>query len=174
MANLRHLSPVAIPATVTPGMTATFLPWPIRQPHKWKQLGVVIVHDAKTEITFNEFDYRYRGKKSRFGRYLRDLHAKGVDVTGLTKLESLEKEKEELALTLAKRLYGVLGKRTVYERKQCTCGIKPATIVKAEDKWDWNSPAVKHSKYYKMAVRILNENDEDSAIRIVNTITGYA
>jgi hypothetical protein len=170
----RNLPPVQVPANAVSGMKATFIPYGDK--HQWKQLGVVVIHDAKTEISLNEFDLRYRGKKSRLGRYLRDLHAKGVDITSvLSTLEPLEKEKEELALTLTKRLYEALGKRTAYKRVPCfKCGVKEATIVKKEEAWDWKHPGVKHSKYYKMVVRILNENDQETAIRIINTITGYA
>lgn len=40
--------------------------------------------------------------------------------------------------------------------------------------FDWSHPGVKHSRYYKMAVRILQDNDQATALKIVNIITGYA
>ena len=119
----RNLPPVEVPANVVPGMKATFIHYGDK--HQWKQLGVVVVHDAQTKTTLHEFDFRYRGKKSRLGRYLRDLHAKGVDVTGVVSiLEPLEKEKEDLALSMAKRLYEALVKRTISKRVDCVCGVK--------------------------------------------------
>lgn len=161
-----------IPSTVVSGMQATFIPY--GKKHQFKQLGVVVVHDAQTEISLNEFDCRHRGKRSRFGKYLRELHAKGVDVSAL--LPTVESpEKEELTLAMAKRLYDALVKRTLYERIPChKCSIKPAKVPQNAETWDWNKPAAKHSKYYKMAARIFKENDTDTAIRIINTITGYA
>ena len=170
----RNLPPVQVPDNASPAMMASFIPY--GKTHQWKQLGVVVVHDKHADITINEFDFRYRGKKSRLGRFLRDLHAKGVDVSHVVaKLEPLEKEKEDLALSMAKRLYDALAKRTAYKRIDChKCGVKPATIIKKDENWDWKHIGVKHSKYYKMAVRILNENDEATAIRIINTITGHA
>ena len=169
----RNLPPVPVPTNASPSMQATFIHYGER--HQWKQLGVVVVHDKNAKISLNEFDFRYCGKRSRLGRYLRDLHAKGVDVSQVHfTSESLEKEKEELVLSMAKRLYEALGKRTIFKREECVCGTKKATTIKKDEVWDWKHVGIKRSRYHKMAVRILKDNDEETAVRIINTITGYA
>lgn len=83
------------------GLKATFIAWPRKAPHRWKQMGFVVVHDINAQISFNEFDWRYRGKRSRFGKYIRELDANGVDVTSVVnKLEKLESDKEDVAMVI--------------------------------------------------------------------------
>lgn len=161
-----------LPQTLPAGMKASCLMWPKKMPHKYKNLGVVVLHDPKATISFNEFDFRYRGKRSRLGRYLRELHALGVDVDGLIDNENKSLENEELTIHIAKRLYEALVKRTIYEDKTARGSIK-LTTKKAET-WDWKKPAARKSRYYKMAELILKESDPETALRIVNIITGYA
>src|SRR6185436_962909 len=72
---------------------------------KWMQLGYVIVHDESAKISVNKFDSRYKGKRSKFGKYLRDLQANGIDISSLlTGTAPLDKDTDDLATSIAKRL----------------------------------------------------------------------
>lgn len=135
---------------------------------KW---GTVVIHDADSEVTFNQFDCRYKGKQSRLGKYLRDLHAQGVDISDVIK-GPLEKEQDELARIMAERLYKTFGARTVALGAQKLSGTKLS--IKMVEKWDTKHKSFHQSTYYKMAARILQDNEPAVALNIVNIITGYA
>ena len=166
--------PVTMPTNASIAMKASWVALPKRF-SPWIEAGVVVVHDANAKITYNVFDKRYRGKRSRFGKFIADLKSKGIDISDLDPADR-PKEQEELALVMAKRPYEALGKRTVVINNATPNIARMAThaTVKKDELFDWNNPAVKHSKYYKMAARILQENDPEVAVKIVNIITGYA
>lgn len=157
-------------------LKVSFIEFPRKEPHKWKRLGLCVVHDADAEFTLNTFDFRYKGQRSRLGKYLLDLHAKGVDISGIGEegKGQLVKSKAEhdLTVVLAKRLYKALVGRTIVIDKSSKGAKTMAT--KNDETWDWNHPAARNSRYYKMASVLIDENGKDKAIRAVNLIAGYA
>lgn len=143
-----------MPTAPMQGKKATLISLNKVKPHQWKKLAYVVV--AEGHVSFNEFDTRYTSPRSRFGKYLRQLRSQGIDVSHLLPNGLKEEDKtEDLILVMARRLCEKLSKKDIKN-------------------WDWNKPTVKHSHYYKLAKRILEENDPESACRIVNLITGYA
>lgn len=148
------------------GKKVTCIQYPRKAPHMYKKLGFVIVHDAQAEVSFHTFDFRYTGQRSHFGQYLRDLHAKGVDISDAVP-QFVKVNNEELIIVLAKRLYKALVTRTVY---------KDGNSIRTtnDTAYDWTKPAAKLSRYYKMAEKLLQEHEEQAVIDIVNLITGFA
>ena len=156
-------------------LKVSFVEFP-QKVHEWKRLGHVIVHDAAADISLHTFDLRYLGPRSRLGKHLRELQANGVDISAYenmnhfkTKRSGLKKKPDDLTVTIAKRLYTSLVKRTIVHGTTKKGG--KTTTTKNDESFDWNRSDVVNSKYYKMAERIIKEND---ALKIVNIITGYA
>jgi hypothetical protein len=152
--------------------------------NKFMQPGIIVVQDADTEfpvIDGRAFDGRYTGKRSKLGKYLRDLAAKGVDVSSIVPTP-LEKEQHELVIKLAQRLYDTLVvKRITIENKTKPHPVSSAhtvnytTIVtRKADVFDWNSPGVRQSKYYRLAESLIRDNDPETVYRIVSTISDFA
>jgi hypothetical protein len=167
-------------------LKATFIPYvrKIGGFNKFMEPGIVVVQDADTEfptIDGRAFDRRYTGKRSKLGKYLRDLAAKGVDVSSIVPTP-LEKEEHELAIKLAQRLFDMLvAKRITIENKTKPHPNNPVHIVsytsvvtKKAEAFDWNSPGVRQSKYYRLAESLIKDNDPETVYRIVSAISNFA
>lgn len=136
------------------------------KPHLKARLGLVIVHDKDAKVSFNDFDTKYTGPKSRFGKYLRDLHSQGVDISEFVQVSNDEKPNDSV-VELAQRLHKVLGNKIVR-----STGIGLTT--KYTEKFDWSRPGAKDTKYYRMAQHLLKENEERDIQRVIDIITRYA
>lgn len=155
-----------------PKKKAFWIPFP-NKAHQYKKLGVIAVGSKEGFVTHGSFDCRYTSNRSKFGKALAQLQSEGIDISNITKSQKLSKQEQDLVITVAQRLYEVIGNRTKVIDRRTPGSSLSSTSLKKDETFDWTKPCVKYSRYYKMAEHLLKHNDPALVMNVVDIITGY-